>query len=235
MQFMNNFLCGILAVGIALSNMSAWAQDADPLLDSSQKKLSYAMGLDLAKSLKQADAAMDSKLLIMGLEDGFAGTPKLSEDQVKQIKQDFVKQRQNEQMEKMKTAGAENQKQGDAFLAANKVKEGVKTTASGLQYKVLTPGKGATPKLEDKVKVHYRGTLLDGNEFDSSYSRNEPIVFPLKGVIPGWTEGLQLMPVGSKYQFVIPANLAYGQQGAGAKIGPNSTLIFEVELLGIEK
>ena len=230
----------IPALGITLMLYAACgpallAQEPGANLDTPQKKLSYAMGLDLAHSLKQADTEMDVKLLIMGLEDGFSGKPKLSPEEVSQVKQDFVKQRQTAQMEKMKTAGAKNQKEGDAFLAANKSKPGVKTTSSGLQYKVLTEGKGAAPKASDKVKVHYRGTLLDGTEFDSSYSRNQPAVFPLNGVIPGWTEGLQLMKVGGKSQLFVPAKLAYGKQGAGNKIGPDSTLIFEVELLEIQK
>ncbi|HEY7160344.1 MAG TPA: FKBP-type peptidyl-prolyl cis-trans isomerase, partial [Acidobacteriota bacterium] len=128
----------------------------------------------------------------------------------------------------------DNKKKGDAFLAENKTKEGVVTTASGLQYKVLRPGKGPKPKLEDTVTTHYRGTLLDGTEFDSSYKRNEPVSFQLKGVIPGWTEALQLMETGAKWQIFIPADLAYGPKGAGGVIGPNETLIFEVELISIQ-
>jgi len=134
---------------------------------------------------------------------------------------------------KAKVDGEKNVKEGEAFLAANAKKDGVKTTASGLQYKVIKAGTGATPKASDEVKVHYHGTLIDGTVFDSSVQRGEPISFPLNGVIAGWTEGLQLMKVGDKFQFAIPSALAYGEQGSGP-IGPNSTLIFEVELLGIE-
>jgi FKBP-type peptidyl-prolyl cis-trans isomerase FklB len=134
---------------------------------------------------------------------------------------------------KAKEAGAGNRKEGDAFLAANKAKEGVKTTADGLQYKVLTEGNGPKPTANDTVTVNYRGTLLNGKEFDSSYKRGQPASFPVGGVIKGWTEALQLMPVGSKYQLFIPPDLAYGDRGAGGDIGPGETLIFEVELLSI--
>ena len=146
----------------------------------------------------------------------------------------FQKEMVAKQEQVNKEAGAKNAAAGQKFLADNKTKEGVKTTASGLQYKVMKEGSGATPKTTDTVTVNYRGTLIDGTEFDSSYKRNEPISFPVTGVIPGWTEALQLMKVGSKYQVFIPANLAYGAQGAGQVIGPNSTLIFDVELLGVQ-
>ena len=203
-------------------------------LDTPDKKISYAMGLDLAHSLSQADSNLDLQMLIMGLKDGTAGKPKLSMEEINQIKQDFVKQKQTEREARMKAAGEKNKQEGEAFLKANSLKEDVKTTPSGLQYTVLKQGSGPSPKPTDKVKVHYRGTLVDGTEFDSSYSRNHPIEFPLDGVIAGWTEGLQLMNTGSKYRFFIPPNLAYGEQGAGGKIGPNATLIFDVELLEIK-
>ena len=136
---------------------------------------------------------------------------------------------------KTETLAEKNMEEGEKFLSENKKKKGIVTTKSGLQYIVLSEGNGARPKATDKVKVHYKGTLIDGTEFDSSYKRGEPAVFQVKGVIPGWTEALQLMKVGSKYNLFIPSNLAYGQRGAGSKIGPNVTLIFEVELLSIEK
>ena len=133
-----------------------------------------------------------------------------------------------------KVAGDKAKADGEAYLAANAKKDGVKTLPSGLQYKVVTEGAGATPKASDTVTVHYRGKLVDGTEFDSSYSRNEPATFPVNGVIPGWTEALQLMKVGSKWELCIPANLAYGERGAGGRIPANATLVFEVELLGIK-
>jgi FKBP-type peptidyl-prolyl cis-trans isomerase len=152
----------------------------------------------------------------------------LSEEESMQVKQEFMNKVMGSLAEK-------NKSEGEAFLKANADKDGVKITASGLQYQVIKEGEGQKPKAEETVKVHYAGTLLDGTEFDSSYKRGEPTTFPLNRVIRGWTEGLQLMTVGSKYRFFIPSNLAYGPQGAGQQIGPNSTLIFDVELLAIEK
>ena len=142
---------------------------------------------------------------------------------------------QEEQMAKMTADGEANKESGEKFLAANAQRDGIKKTQSGLQYEVITPAKGDKPKATDVVKVHYRGTLIDGTEFDSSIARGEPATFPLDQVIPGWTEGVQLMNVGSKYRFYVPSALAYGTRGAGPKIGPNSALIFEVELLEIVK
>jgi FKBP-type peptidyl-prolyl cis-trans isomerase FklB len=142
---------------------------------------------------------------------------------------------QKEVMAKQAEVAKKNKAEGEAFLAENKKKEGVKTTASGLQYKVIKPGKGKKPKSSDTVTVNYRGTLIDGTEFDSSYKRGQPATFQVSGVIPGWTEGLQLMEEGAKWQLFIPSNLAYGERGAGGVIGPNATLIFEVELLSIQE
>jgi len=139
------------------------------------------------------------------------------------------------QAERMKVVAEKNRKEGEAFLADNKKKEGVKTTPSGLQYKVIKDGNGPTPKMADTVTVNYRGTLINGTEFDSSYKREEPATFPVNSVIPGWTEAMQMMKVGAKWHLFVPANLAYGEQGAGPQIGPNSTLIFEVELTAINK
>ena len=149
------------------------------------------------------------------------------------VRKEYVEKRQTEQLQVSEAAGADNLVEGQKFLAENKIKEGVQTTESGLQYKVLTMGEGAKPVASNTVKVHYKGTLLDGTEFDSSYARNEPISFGLDRVIAGWTEGVQLMPIGSKFIFYIAPDLAYGA-GGGGPIPPNSTLIFEVELLDIE-
>jgi FKBP-type peptidyl-prolyl cis-trans isomerase FklB len=147
----------------------------------------------------------------------------------------FQTEMRTKQMEKQKVAGEKNRKEAEAFLAENKKKEGVKVTASGLQYKVIKAGTGPMPKADDTVVTHYRGTLTDGTEFDSSYKRNEPATFPVKGVIKGWTEALQMMPVGSKWQLVIPGDLAYGERGSPPKIGPNATLQFDIELIEIKK
>jgi FKBP-type peptidyl-prolyl cis-trans isomerase FklB len=169
-----------------------------------------------------------------GIADGFAGKPALTEEEQKAVIMDLQKSAMAKAEEKQKAAAEKISRPVKPFLAANVKKDGVKTTASGLQYKVIKSGTGPSPKPTDTVKVHYTGTLIDGTVFDSSVQRGEPATFPVNGVIPGWTEALQLMKVGDKWQLVIPAKLAYGEEGPGP-IGPNSTLIFEVELLGIEK
>jgi FKBP-type peptidyl-prolyl cis-trans isomerase len=168
------------------------------------------------------------------MADAQSGTDTLlTQDEMMTALQTFQTTMMERQQAKAEREASENITAGEAFLAENASKEGVMVTESGLQYKVITEGSGPKPQATDQVTVHYRGTLLDGTEFDSSYSRGEPATFGLNQVIPGWTEGVQLMNVGSKYEFYIPANLAYGERGAGASIGPNSTLIFEVELISI--
>jgi len=210
------------------------AKPAELQLNNDKAKLGYAIGMDIGASLKSLDADMDRTALVAAINDRLDGkTLKLGAEDAGKVKQAFFKKRAEEQAAKQKAAGEKNKADGAAFLAENGKKKGVTTTESGLQYEVITQGDGAKPKATDKVTVNYRGTLIDGTEFDSSYKRGQPATFPLNGVIKGWTEGVQLMPVGSKYKFVLPAELAYGAQGAGSKIGPNSTLIFEVELLGI--
>lgn len=225
----------------AIATTAALAADK---LDLTNDKIrsSYSIGVDIANSMKRQSLDLDSAALAAGVSDGFAGKTQLTEAEMEKVMNDFkaslMKKRQAE-MEKMQAesdaAAPANAKKGAEYLAANAKKEGVKTTASGLQYKVLKagPNGGKSPKATDSVKVHYHGTLVDGTVFDSSVQRGEPISFPLNGVIPGWTEGVQLMKVGDKFQFTIPANLAYGDRGQGP-IGPNSTLIFDVELLDIE-
>jgi FKBP-type peptidyl-prolyl cis-trans isomerase len=216
------------AFGVAACQLTA--QQA-PALDTQQKKVSYAIGLNLGKSLLAQKVEADFDSLSRGLKDGLAGTSLLDEKQIQETMEIFQKEmttRMNQAAEKMQADGAK-------FLADNEKRSGVTKTASGLQYEILTAGDGAKPAATDKVQVHYRGTLVDGTEFDSSYKRGEPAVFPANRVIPGWTEALQLMPVGSKWKLFIPPGLGYGAQGAGNAIPPNATLIFEVELLGIEK
>ena len=205
------------------------------VLDNEVKKFSYAMGMDVGQSIKGLGAEIDSAALNAAIGDVLSGAAlKLEAAESTKIKQDFFRKKQEAQMAERKASGAENKAKGEAFLAENAKKEGVTVTESGLQYEVLTQGDGKKPAATDTVKVHYQGTLIDGTEFDSSYKRGEPISFPLNRVIKGWTEGVALMPVGSKYKFYIPSDLAYGERGAGAKIGPDSTLIFTVELLAIE-
>lgn len=193
------------------------------------------MGMDVGQSIKGLNAEIDNAAFTQAVADVLSGTkPKLAVEESTKIKQDFFRKKQEAQVAERQASGAENKAKGEAFLAENAKKEGVKVTASGLQYEVLKQGDGKKPKATDTVKVHYQGTLIDGTEFDSSYKRGQPISFPLNGVIKGWTEGVALMPVGSKYKFYIPSDLAYGERGAGAKIGANATLIFTVELLAIE-
>jgi FKBP-type peptidyl-prolyl cis-trans isomerase FklB len=211
---------------------------AAPLTTRTQK-FSYALGMNIATglgtNLKKQSVEVDWNLVAQGLKDGAAGgKTRLTEDEAKAVLTEVQNDVRKQQQEKTKEASDKNKSEGDAFLAANKGKEGVKTLPSGLQYKVITEGTGPKPTANDTVVCNYKGTLINGTEFDSSYKRGEPATFPVGGVIKGWTEALQLMPVGSKWQLFIPSALAYGERGAGADIGPNSTLIFEVELVSIK-
>ncbi len=218
-----------------------------PLTLKSQKdKTSYAVGMNvgkgLAANLRQQSVEVDQAILLRGLKDALAGGKLLlTDDEAKAVLtqlQTEVRTRQQEKMkveqEKMKAAAEENKKEGAEFLAANKTKDGVVALASGMQYKILTEGTGPKPTATDTVSCKYRGTLIDGKEFDSSYKRGQPLSIQVNGVIKGWTEALQLMPVGSKWQLFIPSDLGYGDRGSGPVIGPSATLIFEVELLSIQ-
>jgi len=204
-----------------------FGQEKSPQLKDQKDKVSYSIGLNIGFNLNRQNVQINPDVLSAGIKDAIAGKPQLTTDQVKEVMTTFEKDMQ----QKQKAAGEKNASEGAKFLEENKKKEGVKTTASGLQYKAIKEGTGAQPKATDTVTVNYRGTLINGTEFDSSYKRGEPASFPLNGVIKGWTEGLQLMKVGSKYQFFVPPNLAYGERTVGPDITPNSTLIFEVELL----
>jgi len=204
-------------------------------LTTQKDKVSYALGMNLGVNLHKQSVEVDPKILLQGLEDGMAGgKTQLSEEQARATLTELQNDLRKKQQEKMQQAGDSNKKEGDAFLAANKGKEGVVTLPSGLQYKVLSAGTGPKPTAGDSVVCNYRGTLIDGTEFDSSYKRGQPATFPVGGVIKGWTEALQLMPVGSKWQLFVPAELAYGERGPSPDIGPNATLIFDVELLSIQ-
>ncbi|MGV3772158.1 MAG: FKBP-type peptidyl-prolyl cis-trans isomerase [Verrucomicrobiales bacterium] len=207
------------------------ASTGDKSLSTQQQKASYSIGVNVGQRFKSEAITLDNDAFFKGFKDGVTGAkPALSPEETQQVMETFRK----EVEAKTAVVAEKSKKSGEEFLAANKGKEGVKTLPSGLQYKVIKDGSGPLPKETDTVKVHYKGTLVDGTEFDSSIARNEPAVFPIKGVIPGWTEALQKMKVGSKWQLFIPPALAYGEEGAGP-IPPNSPLIFEVELLGIEK
>src|SRR6201993_5059001 len=212
------------------------ATAAAPLTTQKQKE-SYALGMSIGLGFKKQglDKSIDSAIVARAMRDALAGTKTaMTEDEMKAALQQLRTEFQTAQEAKAKEAGASNRKEGEAFLAENKSKDGVKVLPDGLQYKVLTEGNGPKPAASDTVTVNYRGTLVNGKEFDSSYKRGQPATFPVSGVIKGWTEALQLMPVGSKWQLFVPSDLAYGDRGAGADIGPGATLIFEVELMSIE-
>jgi FKBP-type peptidyl-prolyl cis-trans isomerase FklB len=221
----------IIVLGILLLVSQVNAQEKLVLKDQ-KDKMSYIIGTDIGNNLKKQSISVNPKILAKGIEDALGGAKSLlTEQEVQETMTAF----QKEMMVKQAEVGKKNKTEGEAFLAENKKKEGVKTLPSGLQYKVMKTGNGKKPKSNDTVTVHYRGTLIDGTEFDSSYRRGQPATFQVSGVIPGWTEGLQLMDEGAKWQLFIPSNLAYGERGAGGMIGPNATLIFEVELISIQE
>jgi len=196
---------------------------------------SYMVGMDVGRGLSSIKDDIDINVVIKALEATIKGEKTtLTEPEALAVRQDFMEKLRGEQQAKMKAEAEKNQKEGDDFLAKNKAKKGVKVTASGLQYEVVKQGTGAEPVKTDSVTVNYVGTKIDGTEFDSSIKRGQPAKFPLANVIPGWTEGLQLMPVGSEYKFFIPAKLAYGEHGP-PQIGPDATLIFDVTLISIDK
>jgi len=225
---------------IGLFSVQACSQSSDkgaPMELKTQKdKASYSIGVSIGKNLKDQKVEITTDILVKGLLDAYTGaktqlTEKEMGDVLTQFQQEIMAKAQEEAAKK----GGENKTKGEKFLADNKNKPGVKSTPSGLQYSVITEGTGPKPTASSTVKVHYTGKLIDGTTFDSSVDRGEPVEFPLNGVIKGWTEGVQLMSEGSKYKFYIPAELAYGERGAGNAIGPNETLVFEVELLDIVK
>ncbi len=218
-----------LILAVAISSTAVACNKAD--LGSDKGKYSYAIGYNIGSSMKKDSVELDMNSFTAAIEDALKGTDsKLSPEQTQAAMQNLMMSLQKKRAE----GTEENKKKGDEFLAANKVKEGVKVTPSGLQYKVIKEGSGAKPKSTDMVKVHYAGKLIDGKEFDSSYKRNEPVQFKLDAVIKGWTEGLQLMTPGSKYEFVIPSELAYGPAG-NQSIPGNAVLVFEVELISVGK
>jgi FKBP-type peptidyl-prolyl cis-trans isomerase len=241
-RFVQKTLVAALAASFAIG--SAYAQDpAKPAVAAKpaanvpidKNKVSTMVGMDIGRGLTQIKDDIDIKVVEQALEQTLKGEKtSLTQEESLAVRQSFMAQMQAKRVAEQKVAADKNKGEGVTFLAANKSKPGVKTTASGLQYLVEKEGTGPKPKATDTVKVNYLGTKIDGTKFDSSYDRNQPATFPLNGVIKGWTEGMQLMPVGSKYKLFIPSDLAYGENGPGP-IGPNATLIFEVELLDIEK
>ena len=228
---------GSKASTTAKPHAATTAKSAQPLtLTTNKDKASYAIGMSLGQNMKNDGADLDPDILMRGLKDGFSGSkPLMTDEQAKAAITAFRTEMMKKKEEEARKVGDANKQAGQQFLAANKTKEGVTTLPSGLQYKVLKQGDGPKPSATDTVVTNYRGTLLNGTEFDSSYKRGEPATFPVNGVIKGWTEALQLMPVGSKWELFVPADLAYGERSPGAEIGPNSTLIFDVELLSIKE
>lgn len=234
---------GITVKPTATAPATAPATASAPALE--KKDVSYAVGIEAGKrflmEIQMSGIDLDVADMLEGIQDGLGGKPaRLSDAQVQAGLEEAKRQADATRQSRMREAetqraeqGDKNKAEGEAFLAKNATREGVKTLPDGLQYEVIKQGDGPKPEPTDVVKVHYRGTFIDGSEFDSSYKRNEPATFPLNGVIKGWTEGVALMPVGSKYKLYIPSDLAYGPQGRGAKVPPNSLLIFEVELLEI--
>jgi FKBP-type peptidyl-prolyl cis-trans isomerase FkpA len=243
-RFVQKSLVAALAASFAVAAIAAdppspaaagAAKPAVANVPIDKNKISTMVGMDIGRGLTQIKDDIDIKVVEQALEATLKGDKtSLTAEEALAVRQSFMQQMQAKKVAEQKVAADKNKKEGTDFIAANKSKSGVKTTASGLQYMVEKEGTGAKPKATDTVKVNYLGTKIDGTKFDSSYDRNQPATFPLNGVIKGWTEGMQLMSVGSKYKFFIPADLAYGENGPGP-IGPNATLIFEVELLDIEK
>ena len=223
------FTSGVLMMAVFLSGNVLATE-----LETEAQKLGYIIGMDIGASLKEQGTDLDLDTLVEAIKATYNDEPlALTPEEAASIRETFIAQRRAEAEQQRESMGSINAAEGDKFLLENRDKEGVQVTDTGLQYKVVVIGDGAKPAASDKVTVHYRGTLLNGEEFDSSYSRNQPTSFQLDQVIPGWTEGVALMPVGSKFMFFIPPGLAYGPNGGGP-IGPNATLIFEVELLSID-
>ena len=231
----------LLAVMIILTYLVGCAPEeassaAELKLDTSKNRISYTIGVNIGQDFKAQDMDVDPDVLLMGLKDVLAGKElQLTDEEMVQEVQNFQQEMQAKMVAEMEEQATRNKAEGESFLAENAKQEGVVVTESGLQYKILEPGEGDAPGPADLATVHYRGTLIDGTQFDSSYDRGQPATFPVGGVIPGWTEALQLMKPGAKWQLFIPAELAYGDRGAGQDIGPNATLLFDVELISVEK
>jgi FKBP-type peptidyl-prolyl cis-trans isomerase FklB len=222
----------VVVAGVLLFAVPSGAEEQ--MLKSQKEKLSYAIGVDMGNSFRKQSIDVDPDVVLKGLKDALSGGEVLmTEEEIAAVKNAFRQEMMNRQAEETKKLAEKNRQEGEAFLEENKKKEGVKTLPSGLQYKVLTEGSGRSPKAADTVTVNYRGAFVNGTEFDSSYKRGQPATFPVNGVIAGWTEALQLMKEGAKWQIFIPSGLAYGEKGAGSVIGPNAVLIFDVELISI--
>lgn len=224
------------ALLVTLSGASVTALADDTKLNSVDKKASYALGSDLAKNFQQQGVEIDIPALVLGMQDVMENKSlRLTDAEMQQAVNEVKKQVMQKQAEARKKLAEDNAQKGEAFLAKNKKRDDVKVTKSGLQYRIIEPGKGATPKEDDVLTANYKGTLIDGTEFDSSYSRGTPIEFQMGDVIPGWGEALKMMKPGAKWEIFVPPSLGYGSKGAGDIIGPNETLIFTIELIKAEK
>lgn len=231
--FLRRTLLAVAAASALAGSVNVFAKDT---LETEKDKVSYLVGMQIGGSLSQIKDEIDMAIVFQAMTTVVEGKDALlSQEQAMEVQKAFAEKLQAKQAAKMQELATKNKTEGEAFLAKNKSASGVKTTASGLQYQVITEGKGPKPTATDTVKVHYVGTLLDGTKFDSSVDRGQPAQFALNAVIPGWTEALQLMPVGSKYKLWIPSELGYGDRGTPGPIGPNATLQFEVELIEIVK
>jgi FKBP-type peptidyl-prolyl cis-trans isomerase FklB len=230
---MQALVAALLAVGLVGCQTSG---EKDVKLETQKDKVSYAIGLNIGNNLKRDSIALNMDAFLRGMTDASADSSKrmMTDQQVQETMMAFQDSMRARQMANAKASGEKNKAEGEAFLAENAKKPGVVTLPSGLQYKIITEGTGKKPTATSTVTTHYRGTLLDGTEFDSSYKRGQPASFQCGGVIRGWTEALQMMSVGSKWELYIPPTLAYGENGAGGVIPPNATLVFEVELLEIK-
>lgn len=225
----------LFLTAMLILNGFVMAQDA-PILKTQQDKINYGIGVGVARNFKAQGLNVDLDLVIRGMRDTLSGTALLmTEEDLAKVMYAFQQEMQQKQAQARKLTAENNKKEGDAFLAENAKREGVTVLPSGLQYKILKAGDGKIPASTDSVECNYIGTFIDGKEFDNSYKMGKPVTFKIQtGIIPGWSEALKLMPVGSKWQVFIPSQLAYGERGAGSQIGPNTTLIFEIELLSIK-
>lgn len=230
---MKNLLPAAMVFGLLAGVGLADDKETDSPFKNNNDKASYSIGLNIGASILEDELGLNLDLLMLGIRDGIADKAKLSDEEIREVMTAFQDEIEIKARDRQAKLAETNKKAGEAFLADNKKKEGVKTLESGLQYKVIKSGDGASPKVTDTVTTNYRGTLIDGTEFDSSYERGMPATFPVGGVIRGWTEALQKMKVGDKWMLYIPSQLAYGPEGRGGVIGPNATLVFEIELLGI--
>lgn len=226
---------GLIILSAALAGCQQSGEKQSWEFQSQKDTVSYSIGIDVGRSFSSQQLDLTPKFVAKGIEDAMTGNDLLMADKdMEEALQRFQEEMMTKHDASQKDQSGENKKEGEEFLAANKVKEGVVTTESGLQYKVIRKGTGRTPKKTDTIETHYRGTLINGKEFDSSYERGQTANFPVSGVIKGWTEALQLMKEGAKWELYIPSELAYGARGAGNNIGPDATLIFEIELIAIK-